>query len=65
MKVQFTRNLGSRDANNLGLDSTKCTDGSTVDVSDDAAQWLADRGIATPVTESTKKSKGDPPAEKN
>lgn len=49
MKVKFRVNLGSRDAGPLGLYFEKCRTGETVDVGDDAADWLIKRGIAEQV----------------
>lgn len=45
MQVQFKINLGSADAERLGVDFKKCTKGAKVDVSRDAAELLAKRGI--------------------
>lgn len=36
--VEFTTNLGTRDADSLGLDYTKCTKGETLLVSDEVAE---------------------------
>jgi hypothetical protein len=46
MKVQFVCNLGSRDAVPLGLDWTVCLANAVVDVPDEAAKSLIERGIA-------------------
>lgn len=50
MLVRFRVNLGSRDAESLGVDFRKCSAGMTCDVPDAAAQWLVKRRIAEPVT---------------
>lgn len=49
MHVKFNTNLGSVDAERLGLDFQSCLAGSSVDVPPDAAALLIDRGIAAPV----------------
>lgn len=46
MIVKFRTNLGSRDANQLGLDHTSCQVGCDVDVKDPIAELLIARGIA-------------------
>lgn len=55
MKVKFLVNIGSRDAGQLGLDYTKCSAGSELSVSDDAADWLLVRGYAQEVSDGKKK----------
>jgi len=45
MKVTFRTSLGSRDAFQIGIEHEQCQVGCDAEVSDDAAKWLADRGI--------------------
>lgn len=45
-KVRFRTNLGSRDADALGLDFTKCQVGSEIETSVQVAERLEQRGIA-------------------
>ena len=49
MKVKFRTNLGSRDAEALGLDHTKCGIGCEVECSDETAQVLSGRGWVDPI----------------
>lgn len=49
MKVKFTTNLGSRQAEDLGCDHEQCVCGATVDVSEQAASVLTKLGIAEAV----------------
>jgi hypothetical protein len=51
MKVQFKTNLGSTDAEQLGLSFLDCLGGAVVDVSQQAGDELCRRGMATPVAE--------------
>lgn len=46
MKVLFRVNLGSRDAEHLGIDFRDCTCGAEVDLPDSVAEILVGRGIA-------------------
>lgn len=48
MLVKFNTNLGRVDAHKYGLDWTKCTRDSEVEVSDGAAEHLIARKIASP-----------------
>lgn len=43
MKYKFTSNLGSEDALAVGLDFKECTQGSVVDVPDEAAKSLLEK----------------------
>lgn len=51
MLVKFRVNLGSIDAAKYQLDHTACREGCEVEVGDDAAKWLASRGIVEPLPE--------------
>lgn len=46
MQVRFKVNLGSRDAERLGLDFDNCLAGTTREVQDKAGEWLIVHGIA-------------------
>ncbi len=54
MQVVMTKNLGSRDGAALGLKYTECTKGQTVTASDDVAEVLVKRGLASLVGETMK-----------
>lgn len=54
MQVVMTKNLGSRDSAALGLDFAKCTKGKVVTASDDVAETLVKRGLASLVGETMK-----------
>ena len=60
MKVRFRTNLGTRDANRLGLDSEKCTVGSEVAVSESVAEVVVREGLAEKLAEK-KSVKAVPP----
>jgi hypothetical protein len=47
MLVKFKVNLGSMDAAIHRLDFRKCTKGTTLECSDEAATWLVKKGIAS------------------
>lgn len=56
MRMRFRVNLGSVDAAKLGLDYTKCSRDSEVDVSNEkAVAFLTERGIAEPVSKGGKR----------
>lgn len=59
VRVRFTTNLGLHAANHLGLDGTKCTYESEVDVSEDAANSLERGGLAV-IVKNSKAIKGIP-----
>jgi hypothetical protein len=46
MQVRFKVNLGSQDAEPLGLDFQQCQAGATLEVADEAGEWLIGHGIA-------------------
>lgn len=48
MKVTLTKNLGSRDAAQVDKKQDDCREGCTVQMEDDAAEWLIKKGFATP-----------------
>lgn len=54
MKVLMKKNLGSRDATDLGLDYLECTVGKEVVASDKVAEALVRLGLATLVSETMK-----------
>lgn len=62
MRVQFMCNLGSRDAEPLGLDHRECTYEAVVDVPDDSAKWLLEHGVAHDPVPEPKRKPGDPPS---
>jgi hypothetical protein len=49
MLVKFTTNVGSNDANPLGLDFKKCTEGALLEVRDETAERLLRRKFAVQV----------------
>lgn len=48
MQVTFRTNVGMKDANRLGLDFTQCQAGQSLEVSDELAAALLDRGLIEP-----------------
>ncbi len=50
MLVVFKVNLGSNDAQTIGVDFKECTAGSQVECEDSAGKWLVANGIAADVT---------------
>ena len=61
MRVIFRTNLGSVDAEPLGLDCKACAYGETVSVSDEIGMALIDSGIAEAVAEPKAKMQGVSP----
>lgn len=51
MKVKFRTNLGTRDAEALGLKACECQDGCECDVKESVAAILCERGIAEAIEE--------------
>lgn len=49
MLIRFKDNLGSRDAQSLGVDFRECTKGAEIDVPDDQAKRIVDGGFAVVV----------------
>ena len=49
MRVCFKVNLGSNDAQPLGLDYRSCGEGMKLDVSDKTGNWLVSKGLASEV----------------
>lgn len=49
MRLKFKTNLGSKDAELVGVDFTKCQKGMELEVSDKAGEWLIKNGIAAEV----------------
>jgi hypothetical protein len=64
MRVQFTTNLGSRDAATLDLDHKLCTIESKLDVSEELGAELVRRGVAEAVGGVKAKPAPEPPADK-
>ena len=62
VRVKFRTNLGLHMATSLGLDSTKCTYESEVDVSKEAAESLVASGIAVRVAAAARTVKAVPDA---
>lgn len=46
-KVRMNLNLGRRDAAHLGLNYEKCLEGEEISVSEEAAEFLIRKGLAT------------------
>lgn len=62
MKVRLFTNIGSRDADMLGLDHAKCVVGAEISASDDASSWLVSRGYAEVVETKKVRAVSDDPS---
>ena len=60
MKVKLSRSLGRGEADKLGIDASKLTEGSVVEVGRPDGESLVDRGLAADVTPKPEPSKPAP-----